>query len=230
MLFRQEAEMRSPVLDWLRSQQLTAKSEFVTPWGVCDLVGVAFDESQVTRRLFHDQRRAIGAVSRVAILNAIPGPADCTYVTLQGLLSRLNGAFAAERLRAHLDYLISSNFVVCPRQNAYQKVADCYPLHRRIIAVELKLSRVNAAISQALSHLAFTPESFVALPSDLAHRIRDDQRRHHFERTGLGLLAVSPRGCEVLFSPNSDSRLVDPVLQVAFMEKFWRTQLTNSSS
>lgn len=40
-----EREMAQPVLNWLQQNRLEVKSEFSTPWGICDMVGVQFDRA-----------------------------------------------------------------------------------------------------------------------------------------------------------------------------------------
>src|SRR5260370_35832668 len=70
--FKYENELTRPVTNWLRSQQLIVKSEFPTPWGICDLVGATLDQERVRQRLDLGQRRTIGSFSRVAILMSLP--------------------------------------------------------------------------------------------------------------------------------------------------------------
>jgi hypothetical protein len=72
--FRLEQEMVRPAAEWLNGLNLLVKREFHTPWGVCDLVGLRFNEAKVQERLSLGQRSAIGSALRIMLLQQIP---DC---------------------------------------------------------------------------------------------------------------------------------------------------------
>lgn len=230
MDFQHEAEMQEPVRRWLQRQGLDIKSEFSTPWGVCDFVAVAFREANVAKRLARGQKSAIGPSSRVAVLHAIPDREQLTFATFKGLSRRFEPVMDVARLHDELAQLLGAGFIVSPRRNAFQRVNGWLPLHERILAVELKLTRVSEAVSQATAHFAFAPEAFVALPRALAERVARDERRVRFAMTGLGLLAVGRRNCTVLVPPAGKQEAIEPVLQLSFLERFWKSHVTSSSS
>src|SRR5438477_11993200 len=70
--FRFGSEMAGPVARWLFLRGLAVKSEFVLPWGVCDLVAVKLSSEKIKQRLSYGQTRAIGSLLRLFILSRIP--------------------------------------------------------------------------------------------------------------------------------------------------------------
>lgn len=230
MTFHYEAEMQEPVRGWLEAQGLTTKTEFATPWGVCDLVGISFNSSNVAKRLARGQTQTIGSSSRVAILHELPDQGQPTSITFQRLARLLAPLVDPARLQEELGHLKRAKFVVSPRRNAFQRVNGWLPLHKRIVAVELKLSRLSDAASQASAHLAYASEAYVALPQPLALRVACDHRAHQLAAAGLGLLAVTSHSCDVLVQALGKPSAVDPVLQLACVERFWRSHIKDSSS
>jgi hypothetical protein len=105
-----------------------------------------------------------------------------------------------------------------------QKLNGWMPLHKRLIAVELKLNRVEEAISQARNNLIFADSSYVWLPKKLALRVASRRiRESSFLESGVGLLAVASAECEILIPSRHCSAKPDPVIQFYCVEKFWRT-------
>lgn len=230
MTFQNEAEMQRPARLWLEAQGLSTKAEFATPWGVCDLVGLSFNPRSVAKRLAHGQTQAIGGPSRVAILQEIPDQRDDSWITFQRLSRVFEHFVEPARLREELERLQRGRFVVSPRRNAYQRINGWLPLHKRIVAVELKLARLSDALGQASAHLAYATEAYVALPRPLALRAAQDYRAAQLLEAGVGLLAVGPDSCEVLKEPVEKRGPVDPVLQLACVDRFWRSHIKGSSS
>lgn len=230
MVFHLEAEMQAPARLWMEGQGLVTKTEFATPWGVCDLVGVSFHTHNVAKRLAHGQTRSIGSAATVAVLHEIPDVEDGVSITFPKLYRRLEDQVDRKRLEDELTRLQSAKFVVSPRKNAYQRLNGWMPLHRRIVAVELKLSRFTEALSQAASHLAFATESYVALPRELALRVLRDRRLSQLTAEGVGLIAISSESCEILLVSAMTSTAIDPVLQHACVERFWRGHIKDNSS
>ena len=227
--FKLEAEMLKPAVRWLEGNGLSAKREFATPWGVCDLVAVRLDPCRVSCRLRNGQRQPIGPTARVALLHRIPDEIENTYVTLGRLSREFDDIYSLVQLQDELDQLTKRKFIRSPRANSFQKINGWIPLHDRIVAIELKLGRVNDAISQAYSHLAFTTESYVALPSEVAVRAVG-VRRSKFVAAGVGLMAVERSGCKVLIRPTASEGVVDPVAQMHCVERFWRSRSKGNSS
>jgi len=107
------------------------------------------------------------------------------------------------------------------KSGAYKSRNGWMPLQNKLIAVEMKLSRVRDALLQAELNLAFTPYSYVAFPHDTALGLATGPRRHDFDRLGVGLLAVNSSGCTELLCPSCDVGETDDVLQTYVVERFW---------
>ena len=99
------------------------------------------------------------------------------------------------------------------------------PIHERLVAVELKLSRIEEAMHQAMNNLGFADESYVALPAVVARRVASNPSRwSEFFDAGVGLLSVSRHRCDVLMQPHKAAGWPDPAIQLYCAEKFWRTR------
>jgi hypothetical protein len=217
--------MSSPVRAWLESQGLLVKAEFAAPWGVCDFVALSLRARQVRQRLRLRQRRPIGSLLRVALLHHIPDAESDgrRAVTLRCLERAVADFMDPQRLALELHRLALDHFVRFSRGDAVQKLNGWAPLHKRIVAVELKLDRVQEALSQARSHLRIADESFVALPGPIATRVAHGSRARLFESAGVGVLAVWRDGCTVALLPSRKRTGADPILQAHCVERFWRT-------
>src|ERR1700737_3280575 len=122
MFFERESEMAKPVFRWLRRQRLLIKAEFELPWGVCDLVGLSFNELQVTKRLSLRQHRPIGPLQRVDILRHIPDRETGLAITLSRLQKSAAVASFGQSLERDLRTLIADRFVVVKKSGSFQKV------------------------------------------------------------------------------------------------------------
>jgi len=222
--FRFESEMAAPVFEWLRRNDLTVKTEFGTPWGICDMVGVRFRARRVRLRLSYGQRRAVGPALRLQLLSKIPDQESGAVVTFGRLHAESFACLSSDRLRSELGHLTRGKFIACPSPGAYHKLNGWAPLHRRIVAVELKLSKVSEALGQARSNLAFATESYIALPIDRALRVAHGRHKGEITTMGVGLLGVSRTTCERLFTGSRVVGACDEVLQAHCVERFWRTR------
>jgi hypothetical protein len=221
-MFRIEAEMTEEVVRWMYSQKLETKCEFISPWGICDLVGVSFNAHNVLKRLKLGQRRRISSVTRAALLLQIPDVETNASTTLQELAQKCAPSIPEDVMEEEIARLIKDRFVVHGEGDALQKRNGWMPLQKRIVAVELKVSRVEEAILQAENNLGFANESYVALPKPLALRIaRQVERRHEFATRRVGLLAVTEGQCRVVIRPPVAS-VENEALQMYCVEKFWR--------
>src|SRR6266446_3702040 len=84
-MFESEAKMSKPVIRWMQSLGLRVKPEFITPWGICDLVGLSFRSTSVQHRLRLGQTQPITSVTRAALLLRIPDVATGQSITLMAL-------------------------------------------------------------------------------------------------------------------------------------------------
>jgi len=222
MAFKRECEMVEPVRRWLRAQGMMVKAEMFVPWGCCDLVGCSLDPLKVAERLKMRQRRPIGPPLRIDLLLRIPERGSVTLETLQQPYASV---IDAERIAAEVQRLVTGRFVRLTRQGRLQRLNGWVPLHDRLVAVELKLSRVRQVLYQARAHRAFASESYAAFPREVAERVAGTKKREEFEQAGVGVLAVSSRRCEVVLRPRLEDEPPDLVTQMHCVERFWRTYL-----
>lgn len=231
-MFVRESDMAASVARWMKSSGMTAvKSEFVTPWGICDLVGLTFNPANVEHRLRLRQTRAIGSITRALLLLQIPDGQTGKFTTVSSLARQFAPSLPREVVSEEIARLIAGRFVVPRSRGRLHRVNGWMPLQDRLVAVELKLSRIAEAMHQAMSNLAFAEESYVGFPAAVARRVAASASRwSDFFHAGVGVLSVTRRGCNVLLparereTPDS----TDGVLQFYCVEKFWRTRARGS--
>ena len=228
-MFARESEMTASVARWLIANGMTAKSEFVTPWGICDFVGVRLNPKKVACRLKHKQVRSVSSITRAVLLLQIPNFGTGESITLERLVRSCGPSISGETVRRETSRLIDDRFVVCSSRKGLQKVNGWIPLQDRIVAVELKLSRIDEAMRQAANNLGFAEESYVALPADVARRaVSSASRWSKFSDAGVGLLSVARHRCEVLLPAAKPKKWMDTAIQLYCVEKFWSTRPKDS--
>ena len=221
--------MTQPVLRWLRSSGLFVKAEFAAPWGICDLVGVSFRSQSVKHRRRLRQTQPITSISRAAVLLQIPDEETGESISINALAKEYSSSMTCDLVDAHARRLIADGFVIKTASGELQKRNGWFPLHKRLVAVELKLSRIEDVLSQAQNNLLFADESYVALPKAVAVRVAEKRVRWTpFFESGVGLLSVTKRSCDVLIKPHRQSAAVDNIIQFCCVEKFWRTHSKHS--
>jgi hypothetical protein len=225
--FTREREMTQPVRRWLQREGLSVKPEFGLPWGICDLVGLSFNEVHVAKRLSYRQNRPIGPLQRIDLLSRIPDRESGSEITFGKLQEWAETASFGSSLERELCALITNKFVVVKKNGCLEKVNGWAPMHQRIVAVEMKLCRISDALSQAQSNRSFAPESYVALPAGIARRFVLTQRLTEFTESGVGILAVTRTTCSVVL-PATQRVQPDEVLQTHCVERFWRTRGNSS--
>ena len=227
--FRFEADMTGPVARWLLSSGLSVKSEFVLPWGVCDLVGVKLNSSKSRQRLAYGQTRSIGSLFRLLLLSKIPDQKTGQSIGLKRLRADLDCGFSDEVISSEVRKLEHGKFVTFPKPGFVQKLNGWVPLHTRVVAVELKLARVAEALSQAIANREFATHSYVALPMQIATRLSHSQTRHAFTSRGVGLLGVSPDFCRELIAPKLARTSSNELIQMHVVERFWGSRGSSPS-
>jgi hypothetical protein len=227
--FAKESDMAASAADWLKNCGMIVKSEFVTPWGMCDLVGLRFNAKNVAHRLHQKQTRSVGSITQAALLLQIPDVESNEWTTLNRLIRQHAPAIPRDILSEEINHLISNRFVVPSHRGRLQKINGWLPLQDQFIAVELKLSRIEEAIRQALNNLGFADESYVGFPSEVAERVAANLSRWHaFFNDGIGLLSVGRQECKVLVAARKAHDYADKALQLYCVEKFWRTRPKDS--
>jgi hypothetical protein len=225
MTFAYEHQMQEPVTAWLRAQTLMVKREFPTPWGVCDLVGCSLNAHRVRRRLALGQRKALRSHLRVHLLSLIPDRSERRTISLDELHAHFGVFLDRRRIEREVERLIADRFVEEVGAQAYSRNDRWIPLHKRLVAVELKLARIDDAFAQAVNNLGFADESYVALPAERARRLARSEVRAAFTRKGIGLLAVGAAGSRAVFKARPAPHPPGSVIQRYCVERFWQLYL-----
>jgi hypothetical protein len=105
---------------------------------------------------------------------------------------------------------------------AYSRSTPWLPFHRKLVAVELKLKRIEEVLHQAKRHLTITPHSFVALPPAIAARLASSPKADEFRQAGVGLLAAFDGTCQELIAPSLTDGRRDRIFEIAAAEKCWK--------
>lgn len=225
-MFKRESEMTPSVVRWMKSSGLQIRREFITPWGICDLVGVALNRRRVDYRLRLKQTRAISSITRAALLLSIPEVETTTSVSLDRLKSNFVPLIPEEVVVTEVERLVRDHFVLRNKKGKLQKRNGWMPLQKRMVAIELKLSRIDEAFQQARSNLGFAQESFVAFPMQTAKRVTDTSSKwSRYIHEGIGVIGVRKNSCHVLVRSMPRHVIPDPAIQLYCVEKFWRSQL-----
>jgi hypothetical protein len=230
MVFGYEREMLEPAAQWLRSQGLMVKKEFPTPWGICDLVGCSLNKNRVGKRLRLRQTRPITSQLRVYLLSRIPDEDQQTTISIEGLHEHFGELLDRSRIEAEIRRLIRDHFVEEPSPHAYFKRNGWMPLHKRLVAVELKLTRIDDALHQAINNLGFANESYVGLPAESAYRVINSRKKADFQRGGIGILAIAADDCRVVLRTDKRSSDSETVSQAYSVERFWLYHLRCSEA
>lgn len=137
----------------MNARGMTAKAEFVTPCGICDFVGVRLNSKKVAHRVKLKQPRALLSITRVVLLLQIPDVESNESIGLERLIRKCAPSIPEKVVRDETSRRIADRFVVRSSRNRLQKINGWMPLQERIVAVELKLSRVDEALRQAVNNL-----------------------------------------------------------------------------
>ena len=221
MSFNYEREMVEPAAQWLQQQGLLVKREFPTPWGICDLVGCSLNQNKVRTRRRLRQTRPIRSQLRVHLLSLIPERETGNGVGVEDLYRAFEPYLDRERIEREVQRLVKDRFVQRVGDDTFCKRNGWMPLHKRLVAAELKLTRIDDALHQAINNLGFADESYVALPTDVAKRLARGKRRSDFDERGIGVLAVSPDGCRRVLAPGKQKPSTTNTTQAYAVERFW---------
>lgn len=224
--------MLHPVLAWMRDQRLHVRTECATPWGICDVIGASFRARNVKRRLTLRQRSTIGSQADVAVLATLPDAETGEGFTVAEIRSLLGAIESSAAIERSLDKLIQRRFV-SSNGTRFSKINGWMPLHQRLVAVEMKLERVEEVFQQALNHTGFATESYVCLPIEAARRVTRSPKLNRLSAAGVGILGVVGSRVVTLRRSviNFDASI--PWLQMHMVERFWRLaqrQLSMSAS
>lgn len=217
-MFQQEKEMTPVVKTWLKESGFRTKSEFRTPWGVCDLVGCTMNAEAVETRVRLRQTAQLSNTLRATLFSAIPDESRRNGVSLDSLCSTLGNSSLRGRIEHELGKLIDGGFIVQTPTGSFKSRSRWKPLHREVIAIELKLTKVHEVIAQAIMNRSFATQSFLALPEDVVSRMSRTASEKCTE-AGIGVIAVSQTGCSIAKEARETSS--DEGLQIHLVDRFW---------
>ena len=222
MQFDYEYQMVEPAKAWLESKDLMVKREFPTPWGICDLVGCSFNKRNVKKRVRLGQKKPIGSHFRTMLLSHIPEEDEARPIDSARLAAMFSDFFDDEQITSELDRLVRDKFVQKTPTGFFYKLNGWMPLHKRLIALELKLSRVQDVLRQAIGNLEFADESYVGLPMETASRLARSSAVSPFVENGIGVIGLDPKAYKLVMPAKQGRQGADPVLQTHCVERFWR--------
>lgn len=220
-MFDYESQMAKPAEGWLQSKGLMTKKEFALPWGICDLVGCSVNKTKARKRLRYGQSKSVSSQLRMMILSVIPDMDKGNSITHQKVRSHFEEFIDSTRIDLEIARLIKDRFVIGTSRNRLQKQNGWMPLHKKILALELKLARINDALHQAANNLEFADESYVGLPMQKAMQVVNGKKKTEFSKKGIGILGVSPQKCRVLLKSDSTKANPNKIMQAHCVERFW---------
>lgn len=222
MEFDYEHQMVEPAEAWLKSKGLMVKREFPTPWGICDLVGCSFNKRNVNKRFQLGQKKPIGSHFRTMLLSHIPEENEANPIKPAHLVSIFSEFFDEERIISELNRLERDKFVRTTNSGSVYKLNGWMPIHKKLVALELKLSRVQDVLHQAIANLEFADESYVGLPMETARRLARSTAVSPFVEHGIGIVGLNEENYRVLRSAKHDRQKSESILQAHCVERFWR--------
>jgi hypothetical protein len=225
--FEREADMAPIVASWLRGRGFQVALEFQTDQGIADMVACSWSARNVRARLSSQGQLRVS--SRLALSIWLAIPTDET-VALDALIALHNDVCDRSQVEQELFWL-ERRGLVAHKSDRYCRPIPWWPLHRQLVAIELKLSRIRDAVHQAGRYLEFADCSYVALPWNTAHAAACDRRARLLEERGLGLLAVGPRRARPLIPPRqTESGILNPVSQSHVVERLLARSRRSSAS
>jgi len=224
--FLLERDMTFPARNWLQFAGFTTKDEFRTPWGICDLVGVKLSNRYIEDRLSLSQSRPVGNARQVALLESIPGDDGISISELALTTSTL---FSVDELQKELRHLQAGHFVSSREGGLYTRQIPESAGGNLIVAVEIKLDKIEEVLFQARANLAFAHRSYIGMPTANAERLARSERSKELCLSGVGLLSVERGRCEELIGSAGDDSLSNPSVRAHCIERFWRTLTGNTA-
>ena len=224
-MFSLESEMTPLVDRWLQRQGMVTRSEFYLPWGVVDLVGIAIDSSQNQKRLSFGQKGRIGSLARASVLLNLPDYDEGRGKSLRSLHKDFMGLIPMSKLDEDLELLIKKRFVVRSSPKKYAKLNGWMPLQEKLIAVELKLDRVQDVIAQAVANKGLTENSYIALPYSKAKRVLAGSVPANISESGIGVIGVLSNRCIEMVEPSIMHKAEESAVQLHAVDRLWQHTL-----
>lgn len=218
-----ESHLAGTVLRWLAEQGLLVQmEEFVTPWGVADVLGIRPNLDRVQQRIAAKHLDAVSDVHAMQFLLSLPIGGKPRRIS--DAARKFEPLFGPDLFERTVKNLIRKRFVVQEGASLIRHT-EWMPYHEQLVAVELKMRRVDEALAQARRHKAITAESYVGMPAVVAERVAFTEKRADFEAAGVGLLSVQDDICKVLIAPDLSAKTVIEAQEFCAAEACWRKVL-----
>lgn len=203
-----EAHLTGATLRWLGEQGIVQIPQFVLPWGVVDVVGIKPNLERLQARLAAKQTEALLESHAIEVLLSIP---KRKKIRIEDLRQTFEPTLGPNLFARAIKSLIKKHFAK-QNEDTLTRCTDWMPYHELLIAVELKLKRIDEALAQAKRHKAITPASYVGMPGLIAERIlKSERKRAEFQEAGIGLLSIENHVCTVQIKPsNSRKSIIEP--------------------
>jgi hypothetical protein len=212
-----ERWMTDAACRWAEAEGLQCLLEYRTPWGVCDIAGVEIDRGKLNMRARSGQLRELGPLRRVAVFEAFSS-GDSLGMSVSDVAALTGNPLAS--VERDLKFLQAGKFITECKPGKFVRRTPWAPLHKRIVAIELKAQSLSNVVAQAKANMSFATESYVGLPLATAAKLYGSDRRSPLVEAGLGLLGTRHHGAEVLLKPSPSARFhFDRVVQTHCTEQ-----------
>ncbi len=216
-----ESDLTNPVENWLLDQGYLVRREFRNAWGICDLVALSPNPTAIRHRLKLGQKTSIGSVSRFSILDVIPDVEIGRSVHINTVCKKLSGILCSDRIETHVKSLLKMGFLSQPKKNHLQKINGWHCIEKKVIAVELKLNRIQEAIYQARNNQLFADLSYIGLPKQKIKTLKSKNFYPELVEYGIGVISIDGSEVKVVLDPSEESFKPREVLRAYSAERFW---------
>jgi hypothetical protein len=136
-----EAHLAGTVLRWLSGQGLLVQmEEFVTPWGVADVLGIRFNIDRVQARIA--ARHLDPVLDTYAVQLLLSLPVDGRAKRISDVARKFEPLLGSDLFESAVRSLVRKRFVVQEGASLARRT-NWMPYHEQLIAVELKLRRID---------------------------------------------------------------------------------------
>lgn len=227
-MFSFESQMTGMVKAWLERERLNAWPEFRMPHGICDIVGCSLNATAL-RRSKAGSAKPLGSLRRIYLFSLLPEiTAESSGASPKDIFEKTCGTIEISRITSEMNRLVSEGRAIRDAERRYFRLGKLEKTHKRIVAVELKLTEVRAAFRQASRNLEYASESYVAYPIKKAVDVAGNYKSNDAVVQGIGILGVARNGCQVIAKPAratvNRNRLAQYYIAEKFYEKFSRSE------
>lgn len=231
--FKLEKEMTPIVSAWMRRKGMVVKAEFLGPSNSpIDLVGMIVDPVQHEKRVVARHWARIAWPGYANICLELPSMDSGQGMTAEDLCADVKERCrqdetsawyrtVLEERKRNLGDLVKRRFVVEVAHGQYASNIDWMPLHKQLVAIELKLHRTQEVVYQAQRNKVITDDSYIAMPYTKAKRVLAKGVPANIADFGIGVIGVQKNRCVELLAPSSNGSVLDLGCQMHAVDKLW---------